>query len=155
MFDYCVLSQVQTVSTDAGIVTLLNAFLAVAISAIVSWLVTRYQLRSGKEQALERQVDELLQIILHYPHLDSDTFVEKWTKGEGSFDERERYAAFCCFAFNLLYRVWKFHHGDAAKIDEMILAREIVHRHKGWWLADSFNEHAYSKKFCVYVNSFE
>jgi len=150
MLNYYVLSE----ATDNGAISILNALLAVVISAIVSWGVTRSQLRSANQQALERQVDELLQIILQYPYLDSDTFVTRWHRGEGTFDERERYATFCCFAFNLLFRVWKFHKGDRAKIDETILAREIVHRHKRWWLGDVDNTLAYSKAFCAYVNSF-
>jgi hypothetical protein len=148
----------ETKTTTSGIdsntiITILSSIVTVLISAIVSYVVAKSQSQTADRQALARQVDDLLHITLEYPHLDSESFVEKWKKGEGTFEDRDRYTSFCCFAFNLLYRVWQFHRGDAKKIDDVILAREIVHRHKTWWLGDANNTLAYDEKFAAYIRS--
>lgn len=126
--------------------------IGVLLSGVFSYIITRFASNRTREEWLKAQVDKYIEFSITYPYLDSDAYAAKWRRGD-STEEAERYQNFCCFAFNLMERIWEVCEGNAVKIETYLYYSEIIHRHRNWWVTDPHNQLGYDPGFIQFIQS--
>ncbi len=101
---------------------------------------------------MERQVDELIRIGIEHPELETEALCRDWNNLNTPDVARNRYEFYCCFVFNLIYRVWDYYAGDTDKMKEIIFYEELIEAHRAWWFRDLKNEVGYEKEFVAFIN---
>ncbi len=125
--------------------------LAAAVAAVVSWWISHRTLRASELTRLNTQIDRLVELGMEYPLMEDDQFCKSWTSEDRS-ENAMRYENYCCFVYNLLEGIWRFHHGSEKKIQSMFDAQELIKRHQTWWRSSEDNRSSYPQGFQHYVN---
>ena len=128
-----------------------SSLVAAAIAAVVSLLVSWRTLRAAERNRLHAQIDRLVELSIEYPVMENDAFCRAWTQEDCSGDAM-RYDSYCCFVFNVLESLWRFHHGSEPSIQDMFDAKEMIERHRRWWLNYAGNRASYPPGFQKYVD---
>lgn len=129
------------------LITVLAALIAAVVSLLVSWRT----LRATERHRIDAQIDHLVELGIKYPLMEDDSFCKNWTRDNRSEDAM-RYDNYCCFVFNLLESLWRFNYNSEARIQNMFDAREMIKRHKKWWLDYDDNRSSYPEGFQNYVD---
>lgn len=140
----------QTMTTEHW--SLAISALGVLLSGGFSYVVTRFASNRTRDAWLKAQIDKYIEFSITYPYLDSDTYAATWRRGDCS-EDAERYQNFCCFAFNLLERIWVVCGGNTKKIEEYVYCSEIIKRHRNWWITDPHNPLGYDPGFVQFIGS--
>lgn len=131
--------------------TMMAAIIAAIISAVVSIVVCAISLRMQRRQQIHDQIDKLTDIGIQYPYLEDDAFCANWNPKDKS-DEAMRYDNYCCFVFNLIERIWKFHWGVERWITDTLYTPELAKRHLRWWKSERNNLGGYPIKMHKYID---
>lgn len=149
-----------TTTTDIAVMGLLVPLpiLAALISAIVSALVSGgiafFTLRVHRRQQLEASIAKLIDIAIQYPYLEDDTFAASWDTADKTREDVQRYDNYCCYVFNLLETIWRYHHANTKRINAWFYAQELAVRHRSWWRSEIQNRPGYElHKFHRYIDS--
>jgi hypothetical protein len=126
--------------------------IGVFLSALFSYVIAILVSRRTREEWLKSQVDKYIDFAIAHPYLDSDKYASTWRRNDES-EAAERYQNFCCFAFNLLERIWTQCDGDAKKIDAYIYYGEVVKRHRNWWITEPHNQLGYEPAFIEFIRT--
>ncbi len=108
-----------------GIFTIVSAL----ISAFVAGKISHKTLRTQERHIIDTKIDRLVELGMRYPLMEDDEFCSSWLR-ENRSEDGMRYDNYCCFVFNLLESLWRFHKGCPAKIQEMFDAEDMIKRHK-------------------------
>jgi phosphate/sulfate permease len=131
---------------------LLSSVIAAVISALVASLVARFSWRTQEKQALHAQISKLLDYSIQYPYLEDDTFCASWVQCDRTSEASMRYENYCCAVFNLLERNWTFFGGHENKMSLFFDSKEMILRHRAWWMWDPENRRGYTTNFRKFVS---
>jgi hypothetical protein len=146
----------------------LLAVVVSSISAIAAATSAYYSAKSSKitldlykserKEKLFDDLDQILEIGIEYPYLESKEFTSKWNNYRGTDDEKYlRYDMYCNRIFNYLSRVYSHFNKDKKKIEEFLEVKSWVRTHKYNWLNPSDeneNIDAYDQDFRTFINSY-
>ncbi|MCX6258981.1 MAG: hypothetical protein NTW49_13945 [Bacteroidia bacterium] len=144
-----------------GVIITVLGSTAAAISAFYSAKSSRTTLELYKKEKFEKLNDELnniLEIGIQYPYLESKPFTTKWNDFKDSNDERYlRYDMYCNLIFNYLHHVCVFFNYDKKSIEEFVDVKTWIRIHKLNWLHpidENENIDGYDEHFRQFVNSY-
>ncbi len=133
--------------------TVWSTVIATVIASIVAWQSAERATRAQERSALDDQIVKVIEIGIEYPYVENDDFCAKWPDVDKNSEQGIRYDNYCCLVFNLMERLWRHFEGDREKIENMLYAPEMAHRHRRWWQSDKTNETAYEYGFRQYINT--
>ena len=126
---------------------------AVSLASLgLSIYVVRSRARDNERREIENALSHLLKASLDYPLVDSRLMQRKEAWNPEHEDDC-RYVSYCCMAFNLLQRCWRFTNGSQEKMKRIVHFDELISDHSEWWKADQENHSGYEPGFVCFVNS--
>jgi hypothetical protein len=135
-----------------------SAAIATVISSVIATLVSVLLNRRSEKTSLDSQLDDILDIAIQYPYLESKVFTENWTSKYDASDEKAlRYEVYATRVFNYLSLLAKFHHYNLGKIEQELAVRAWVRLHKKYWYDPTVpneNIDTYDKPFVDLVNNY-
>jgi len=112
------------------LVTLISA----VISAIVAYIVCILMNKNSNKQLLDSKLDNILNVSIQYPYLESRSFTNTWVENMNSTDEKYiRYDNYCALVYNYFQKVCEYCHYEETKIEEMINLKDWICIHKENW----------------------
>jgi hypothetical protein len=127
-----------------------GTILGTMLGGFITWRITRTtqdmtrqlakdNLRAQELLAIDNLLVKMLEFLMAHPHLEKESFCQKYPALPGDENGKERYEVFCIFVFNFLLRAFKHFENDAAKLGDYIGLEEIVLSHHKWWFHDKHN----------------
>ncbi len=122
----------------------LSVITAALITAFMSYRIN--QINERKE--LKKQLDEILNIAIEYPYLESESFTQTWLENKDSQkDKYLRYDTYCIRVFNFHLESIGFHKSDDMFYQDLItMPAETPDIKKGVWRLISKMNAAYAKR---------
>lgn len=139
------------------------ALITAIFSALIAYLLARYNYRKTQRKGLDEQLDDILKIGVQYPYVELSSFTEKWDREKllsRDKDEAERYQRYDIYAnlvFNYMERVAEHYHFSEKRIQKHVDLKNWIKTHEKIWNnpTDKFeNTDAYSKKFIDLVQEY-
>jgi len=133
---------------------IVSALLSTIISAVISYRIANNKNVKSEEARLNEQILELNKIVIKYPYLEDDDFCKTWPDNRYSKEEKYlRYDSYCCIVFNLLEQIYKLYKGNEDKMENFFYVKELIRRHKYWWISTFENIDGYNSNFREYAKN--
>jgi len=127
-----------------------GTLLGTIIGGFITWRITRTtqemtrglakdSLRAQERAAIDSLLVKMLEFLMAHPHLEKESFCQKYPALPGDENGKERYEVFCIFVFNFLLRAFKHFENDPVNLADYIGLEEIVLSHHKWWHHDKNN----------------
>lgn len=145
---------------DSNFVAFISAIASVvcAITAGVSAYLSYYFKQSDKKDALDKELNRILDIVVQYPYFEYTYFTNDWINHREENDEKYlRYDIYCNMVYNFLHHVFVFYNGRKNLIEEYIDVKSWIRVHKqNWQYPRDSNENidGYDDAFRNFINSY-
>jgi hypothetical protein len=134
-----------------------SAAIATIISSAIATLVSLLLNRRSEKKSLDSQLNEILDISIQYPYLESKVFTENWTSQYNASDEKAlRYELYATRVFNYLSLLANFYHYNFKKIEKELAMQSWVRLHRKYWYDPTVpneNIDTYDTSFVNMVNN--
>ena len=144
-----------------GVIITAIGSIAAAISAYHSAISSKTTLELYKKEKKEKLIDELnniLEIGIEYPYLESRLFTSKWIELKDSNDERYlRYDMYCNLLFNYIHHICVYYNYNKNNIEDFVDLKNWLRTHKQNWLnpvEENENIDGYDEQFRQFINSY-
>lgn len=134
----------------AAIATLLATSISVFFSLKIN--------KSNKKDKLDSELNEILNISIQYPYLESEVFIKTWREERTSSDDiYVRYDLYATRVFNYIHRIYLHFNKNREKIDNYLAVKDWVRLHKDYWEYPSKefeNKDNYGDEFTKYIREY-
>jgi hypothetical protein len=137
-------------------ITLTAALISTTISTIVSIIVMYLSSRKQEKDALHTELFHINNLAIEYFYFEQDSFCNS-CDGNRDNERSLRYDNYCCIVFNFLEKLYKHYFGNRKSIENFVGVRELVIRHKTWWILQRANRdhvEGYPLRFIDFIDTY-
>lgn len=136
--------------------TVITTLISVGVSTITLIYIMIKTSRDNQKTSLDNQLNEIINISIQYPYLDSRNFANNWVYDESQTDETLlRYESYCVLVFNYMSKVADFYCYKIEKIEKFVAFTDWARMHSKYWNDPKLryeNIDSYDSKFVELIN---
>jgi hypothetical protein len=144
------MSDENTAKLFIACVGIAGTLLGASLGGYIAWRITcstqnltkqlaKDNLRAQERAAIDNMLVKMLEFLMAHPHLEKESYCQKYPALPGDENGKERYEVYCIFVFNFLLRAFRHFENDPKQLGEYIGLEEIISCHHLWWHHDKHN----------------